>query len=296
MIYVIVICIGSLMIFLIRYFILKQQINSFLKQLRDRQKQKLQISSNSRLIEELAVKINEIISEYEKERVEKIRLDREIKQAIASMSHDLRTPLTAISGYIELLENDSLQEEEKAHYLAIIKKRTRHLEQLIDNFFALSTVDTETYPLEKKKVHINSLLKETLIAYYDAFVSENKKVEIDLTSNSLTILVDENALRRVLENLLLNALQHSASRIFIALDAKDDHVFFSIQNNISENSLDPEQLFEPFYTVDQTRQYNRGLGLPIVKNLMDKMGGELLLKIEDGEFAITCLWPLHRGA
>lgn len=292
MVSLIVIMSIGFIIFLTRYLLLKSQVKSLVQQLQERKKQRVHLSLNNRLIESLALEMNHLIDQQKEEKANKLRVDRELKQAIAGMSHDLRTPLTAIIGYLELIENQNLPEEEQKHYLMIAKKRAKHLQQLINNFFALSTVDTEDYPLQLEKVHLNLMVKEILMNYYDRFEAEDKQPIIQLPNDPVIIISDQNALKRVLENLLLNALQHAAGNIVIDLYVKGNQAIFSIKNTINEKQeLDSDQIFERFYTTDQARQYHRGLGLSIVKNLMGEMNGELFVRIEDGEFHISCFWP-----
>lgn len=292
MVSLIVIMSIGFIIFFTRYLLLKSQVKSLVQQLQERKKQRVHLSLNNRLIESLALEMNHLIDQQKEEKANKLRVDRELKQAIAGMSHDLRTPLTAIIGYLELIENQNLPEEEQKHYLMIAKKRAKHLQQLINNFFALSTVDTEDYPLQLEKVHLNLMVKEILMNYYDRFEAEDKQPIIQLPNDPVIIISDQNALKRVLENLLLNALQHAAGNIVIDLYVKGNQAIFSIKNTINEKQeLDSDQIFERFYTTDQARQYHRGLGLSIVKNLMGEMNGELFVRIEDGEFHISCFWP-----
>lgn len=264
-------------------------------QLENYNDQKVTITLTNHLIEKLAFRINQQIDHQNEVKAEKLRVERELKHAIAGMSHDLRTPLTAIIGYIELIEKDNLSEHQKKYYLSIARKRAIHLQQLINNFFALSTTDTDDYPMDLEKTHLNSFTKEILMSLYDQFQMAEKKAHVEITEQKLVIITDKNAFKRVIENLLLNALQHSSGDIHMCLGKKKGRAVFAVRNKIDQMiDVEPEKLFERFYTVDQTRQYSRGLGLSIVKSLIEKMNGEMFVVIEENEFNITCMWPLAK--
>lgn len=282
-------------VFLIRYFSLRHQVKSIIEQLESNHNshKKISVSLTDHLIEKLALEINDQIDQQVETKAEKFRGERELKYAVAGMSHDLRTPLTVIIGYIELIEKNNLSEEQQRHYLSIVKKRATDLQHLINNFFALSTVDTDDYPMRAESIHLNSLLKQILMSYYDQFQIAKEEPTVNIAQEKLTIITDQNALKRVIENILLNALQHSAGDINIFLSKKKSKAILTIKNKMDDiNNLESDQLFERFYTIDQTRQYSRGLGLSIVKSLMKKMNGKIFVKIEGGEFNITCMWPI----
>lgn len=293
MIYILLIASLCTLFFLIRYLSMRQQVKSIIEQLEDHNNQKkISVALTDRLIETLALRINEQIDLQHEMSAEKIQVDRELKHAIAGMSHDLRTPLTAIIGYIELIEKSNQLAIQEQHYLTVAKKRAIHLQHLINNFFALSTADTDDYPMQLEKIHMNIILKETIMDYFDQFKEANQEPTINIPNENLKIVCDRNAVKRVLENLFLNALQHSSGDIQVDLGTTEDKVILTVKNKVDEMiNINNDQLFERFFTIDQTRQYSRGLGLSIVKSLMEKMNGEIFVMLEDGEFNITCMWP-----
>lgn len=286
-------------IFLIRYILLRRKIHTLIDQLTKHANQKVHMTSSDRQVEELAILINEQIEKQKEKHAEKLRIERELKAAIASMSHDLRTPLTAIIGYLELLEKHHVSTDEQyEQYLTILKKRTAHLQSLINNFFALSTVDADDYPLHVEKIHLNSLLKEVLMSYYDQFQEGNKEPIVKMSDQRIAIFTDLHALKRVIENLMLNALQHATKEVYIELKQSSEKALLTIRNKHEHpgiERIDPEMLFERFYTIDQTRQEHRGLGLSIVKSLMEKMNGDISVLIDDEQFNITCRWPIAKN-
>lgn len=297
MIYVAVIMSLCTIVFLIRLIQERKQIKKITSQLEEYNKRatemKVDMTLSNKHVEALAAEINQTIAGRAEANANTYRIERELKQAIAGMSHDLRTPLTSIIGYMQLIENKELDETKKDEYLEIAQKRAIRLQKLLNDFFALSIVDSEDYPIELEAANINSLVKETLLSYYDQFEAVNLQPIVEIIDEELTGLIDENASKRVVENLLLNAIQHSAGDIRISLDHEDGFAVLVIKNKVTTtHKIQEEKLFERFYTTDQTRQSSRGLGLTIVQSLMNRQGGEITATLQDEDFAITSKWEL----
>jgi signal transduction histidine kinase len=295
MIYVAVIASLCTIVFLIRLIQERKQLVEITSQLKDYNKQatemKVNMTLSNRHVEALAVEINQIIAGLAEQKANTHQVERELKQAIAGVSHDLRTPLTSIIGYMQLIADQGLDEAKKSEYLEIAQKRALRLQKLLNDFFALSIVESEDYPIELEATNVNALVKETLLSYYDQFQAMNLHPTVKITDEELIGLIDENACKRVLENLLSNTLQHSAGDIRISLDRQDTEAVLIIKNKLNHaDQIQMDKLFERFYTTDQTRQSSKGLGLTIVQSLMNRMNGEVIVKVENGEFSIICKW------
>src|SRR5699024_10222624 len=264
MIYITILIGLCAIVFLIRLRQERKQIIKMTAQLKeynqDMTDMKLNMTFANKHLEALAVEINQTIDQQSEANAHTYRIERELKQAIAGMSHDLRTPLTSIIGYLQLIENKELDEAKKDEYLEIAQKRAIRLQKLLNDFFALSIVDSEDYPIERETVNINLLVKETLLSYYDQFEAMDFQPIVEITEEELTGLIDENASKRVVENLLSNAIHHSAGNIRISLDQQDGFAILVVKNKVKTNyKIQEEKLFERFYTTDQTRQSSRGL-------------------------------------
>lgn len=277
----------------------RKQIKKMTAQLReynqDMTDMKLNMVLSNKYLEGLAVEINQTIDQHAEANAHTYRIERELKQAIAGMSHDLRTPLTSMIGYMKLLENRDLTETKKEEYLEVAQKRAIRLQKLLNDFFALSIVDSEDYPIHLEAVNMNHLVKETLLSYYDQFETMNLQPTANLTNEELIVMIDEHACKRVIENLLSNALEHSAGDIRISLKRQGTEAVLIIKNKISRaDHMQVDKLFERFYTTDQTRQSSKGLGLTIVQSLMYRMEGEIDAEIQDEDFVVMCRWKLIR--
>lgn len=191
------------------------------------------------------------------------------------------------------MENKELDEAKKDEYLEIAQKRAIRLQKLLNDFFALSIVDSEDYPIEREAANMNSLVKETLLSYYDQFEAMDFQPVVEITEEELTGLIDENASKRVVENLLSNAIQHSAGDIRVSLDRQDGFAVLVVKNKVKiTHKIQEDKLFERFYTTDKTRQSSRRLGLTIVQSLMNRQGGEITAQLQGEDFIITNKWEL----
>src|SRR5690625_358618 len=262
MIYVVVIMSICIIVFLIRLIHERRQIREINDQHKDYNKEttemKVNLSLTNKHLEYLNVEINQTIDQQAEANAHTYRIERELKQAIAGMSHDLRTPLTSIIGYLQLIENKKLDEAKKDEYLKIAQKRAIRLQKLLNDFFALSIVDSEDYPIEREAANMNSLVMETLLSYYDQFEAMDFQPVVEITEKELTGLIDENASKRVVENLLSNAIQHSAGDIRVSLDRQDGFAVLVVKNKVKiTHKIQEDKLFERFYTTDKTRQSSR---------------------------------------
>src|SRR5699024_4250166 len=131
----------------------------------------------------------------------------ELKHAIAGMSHDLRTPLTSITCYLQLLENNQLSTEKRNEYLQIAQNQSVRLQKLINDFFTLSVIDSSDHPVHLERNEINTLVKESLLTFYDQFHAKQIDLVTNLTHEVCLVMVDEQACRRILENIFSNIIQ-----------------------------------------------------------------------------------------
>lgn len=243
-------------------------------------------------IEKLGLEINKLIDLHVKESGEKIRFENEQKQAVANMSHDLRTPLTSILGYIQLAEANGVSDEEQNEYLAIAKKRAKRLESLLNDFFELSVIESKDNHLKLERINIRNLTIDVLMSFYDRFNDKNIEPIINMPENDVYISADESAITRVIENLCSNAISHSDGHVIISLEEKESTVRLTVKNDAPAlTQEDVDHIFDRFYMADVSRSGKRtGLGLSIVKSFMEKMNGSVTGHLKDGQLAIVCEW------
>lgn len=292
--YIILVLLVVLIFLLARSFYVEDQLNSIIKQLTDinakKSDKKITIGLLNKKIEILSQRINEIIQAKKQNEADKIKLENDLRRTIANMSHDLRTPLTSIIGYIQFLKMDKLSQKEKREYIDTAEQRAKALESLLNDFYELSLLDSMDYKLELKRLNINKTVQEVILGKYSDFMMRNIKPDIAVPHNNVYIIADEKSLERVIENLLTNAIRYAKDKIEICLEEEKDTVLLKVSNTFNNlTSEDVKNIFDRFYMADKARSgKGTGLGLSIAKGLILKMDGDIFADITDNMFSICC--------
>jgi signal transduction histidine kinase len=243
-------------------------------------------------IEILTAEINKQIDLTRKSKAEKRLSENELKQAISYISHDIRTPMTSILGYIQFLETDEITSDKRKEYTNIVKNSARRLKVLLEDFFELSVIDQIDYPMKVEKIKLNQLILEVLLGFYEEFNNRNLEPTIEIPNTEMIMMADSSAVKRVIENLIINAIKHSSGNINIRIEKSNKSIQLSISNSVNEfNELDLQRMFDRFYKADQTRTgKGTGLGLPIAKSLMEKMNGNITAEFKENRLLMKCEW------
>ncbi|MGD7052371.1 sensor histidine kinase, partial [Sutcliffiella horikoshii] len=236
--------------------------------------------------------INRQIDQTKKAEAEKRTTENELKQAISHIAHDIRTPMTSIVGYIQFLESDEISSEMKKEYIETIKSSAGRLKVLLEDFFELSIIEQADYPLKMERVKFNDLVLEVLFGFYEEFNKRNIEPAIRIPEDDMIMLLDPSAVKRVIENLLVNAIRYSSGEVTILLQNCITSIQLKVSNSVdSLNEQDVKQMFDRFYKADQTRTgKGTGLGLPIAKSLMEKMNGNIYAELRDNQLTMICKW------
>ncbi|HAT4339343.1 TPA: HAMP domain-containing histidine kinase [Clostridium perfringens] len=290
----------TILIVLLIIFILKtKEINRLtleLKKLNSEGKiEKLRLSLPNKNIENLIVEINTLIDDKRKmENIYKEK-DMELREAIANMSHDLRTPLTSIMGYVYLLNDDKLDKEERKEYLKIIEKRSAVLNDLITNFYGLSRIQADQYEIKLEPVNLELVLGEIIAAFYETLDYKFGEPEINIEEGLGPVLGDKQALNRIFTNLIENIIKHGEGEVKISLKKKKKYIVMEFSNKAEDlESKDVNRIFEKFFTKDRMRTgQNTGLGLAIVKLLVEKQGQKIEAKKVGNRLVINIIWSLE---
>ncbi|MBR1764381.1 MAG: HAMP domain-containing histidine kinase [Ruminococcus sp.] len=240
------------------------------------------LSCRDRHARELASQINDQLKILRRQRHKYTQGDRELKNAVTNISHDLRTPLTAIGGYLELLRREDKSPQVK-EYLDIISERTELLKQLTEELFRYSVILSAEEGAELSQVHINRVLAESITGYYAALTERGIEPEIDICEERIMRQANEEMLSRVFSNLISNALKYSAGDLSVKL-SRDGVVTFA--NSAPDlTAVEAERLFDRFYTVETARG-STGLGLAIARTLISAMGGRIEAEVKGGQLVI----------
>lgn len=267
-----------------------------LQEARSQPGKRLRLSAPDRPVEELLAQINGLLEDRETETRQLREREESLRRQIANVSHDLRTPLTSILGYLQLLQGDTLDQEQRERYLQVVEGRARVLQELITAFYDLSRIEGGEYPLEIQPVDLRRRLEPLLASFYDDFQQAGFQVEVSLEDNLPPVLADPGAVTRVLTNLLSNALKHGSQSLSIRLEREGDCLVTAFSNDAPHlTQEDLPRVFERFYTGDQMRTgQNTGLGLAIVKALAQRMGHTAFAQLENGVFTVGVRWHMYR--
>ena len=247
----------------------------------------ISISSGDRALRKLAGDIN---TQLRSLRLERLRLrngDDELKAAVTNISHDLRTPLTAICGYLDLLEREQ-NSEKSGHYLAIIRERTDAMRILTEELFQYSVIASKADELNIEQVNLNSVLEQSIAGFYGVMSNRGIVPKIKMPDESVVRLLDKGALRRIFDNVLGNAVKYSDGDAEITLWKNGTVTFANSAEKLS--SVQTQRLFDRFFTVETARG-STGIGLSIAKLLTEKMGGNIAAEYENGKLYVHMSFP-----
>lgn len=295
------ICLGLVfinMILAIRYGLLQKVICSASKQMREIEEhpennRRIKAISAEAGIEKLLKNINDIYNARQQERIIYQRRETQTRREIENISHDLRTPLTSILGYVDLIQDPETNEEERREYLRIIRRRAKVLQGFIQDFYELSRIEGENYPILLDAVHVQNTLSEAVVAYYNEFEKRQIQAEVILGKETCHIIADKIQFNRILNNLLQNALKYSGKQFILRQYLLKGSCIIEFRNDT--NGMKEEELkfiFDRFYTGNLTRNnQSTGLGLTISKILVEKMKGKIKARMDQDMFVIELSFP-----
>ncbi len=277
-------------VLLLKIFIMKKSIKEIEKNLnfiiKSDTNALITISTNDRNLKLLCKCLNNKLKSLRKLELEYKQGNQEIKNVITNISHDLRTPLTAIRGYLDLIEQNNLTIKQK-EYLKYIDDKSKDLIDLTEQLFVFSK-SIETYNvLTKKEVVINNILEDVICSHYSLFKDKGIEPVINITRKKIIKFLDELMLKRIFENIIFNAIKYGEDIVNIILT--DDGVIEITNKTKKLDAVSVEKIFNRYYTIENAKKAN-GIGLSIVKQLVELNGGSITAKYFDNILAITIIF------
>lgn len=276
---------------LVKIFVMKKSAREISVQIREKTSPDadtntlIDISSVDRDMQDLAAELNVSLEGLRREQLTYTRGDTELKNAVTNISHDLRTPLTAICGYLDLLKKREVSEEARG-YLEQIENRAEHMRQLTEELFRYSIVTSQGEPRADalERVCINDVLEESIAAFYGEILNLGITPDIDISETRVEAVLDRSALSRIFSNIISNMLKYSSGDLIISMTADGLILFKNSANDLDKIAVD--RLFDRFYTVESGGN-STGLGLSIAKLLAERNGCELSADIKDKKLVIS---------
>lgn len=254
------------------------------------------VSTSNKQIKKVAGKLNTELKKLRKVKIQYENGSEELKRTITNISHDMRTPLTAISGYIELMENNieaeeannskskiMRREENKQKYLKIIKRKTSELIELTEQLFKFSTTMDTLWKIDKENCCINEILEEILAEYYSIFKKKNIVPEINICNEMIYKNLNKNSLIRIFENILSNMTKYSDGNFKIKLERSGKIIFSNKAKKLDTTTV--QKIFDRYFTVENANNVT-GVGLSIAKQLVEINKGNIIAKYMDGNLVI----------
>jgi len=289
-----------LIILTVKYIRMKKQIRYLTGQINDladgASEKMLDMSLVDRDLEKLAGAINK---HYAKQRYTVVRVvqhEQRLKESIANISHDLRTPLTVLMGHLQLVRKSDLTQEQNRRVETALHKAER-MKELMETFYDLSLIDSEQAAPVKERINFSNLLLDFLTENAPLLESRNIIPDIRLPGCSVFLDTDRIMMERILQNLLSNAVRYCAGDIMISLsDEGNGKVVFCMENTVPAGTkIDTARIFDRFYTGDPSRHgESTGLGLAVVKVLTEKLGGEIAAGVREDVLWIKAEYSIYK--
>ncbi|MCB2354673.1 sensor histidine kinase [Clostridium estertheticum] len=291
MLYIILAIIGGYFAF--RYLSILYAFREITKDIREIQKdltqnQILHLPIPNRDLEKVLCSFNYTLDEIRKERQNYEKREKGFQKQIENISHDLRTPLTVILGYLKLIKKTDKElnmDKELAEALEIIEHKAETMKILVAQFYDFSRLNAGDFGLTLNNVDISRTLKKSLMGNYQILERSHLAIEVNIPEHPIWVMAEDSALVRIFLNLLQNAGRYADSFLRISMKEDDENVLISFINDTNMLSEDDiPHLFNRFYMQDSSRnQGGTGLGLTVAKLLAEEMGGILKVSIIDKE-------------
>lgn len=267
-------------------YITRQIINS------NGEYQNLKMNTLNKDLEHLVLSINNLYEINQQNNIKIKHSEEELRYSIANMCHNLRTPLTSIMGYVQLIDENHINKDKRDKYMDIVKKRTARLQDLITNFYELSRVDAGDCKFNLNSIDLKDILCETIALSYNDFTKNNIEPAINIEEGNYTIISDEKAVLRIFSNLINNIIKHGKKNVAITLKLQDNCILTEFSNNAPNLTIeDINHLFDRTFTSDITRaNENTGLGLSITKALVTQLGHKITANLSDNVLKISIIW------
>lgn len=270
----------------VKLYVIKQSIKeiekSFSKILRTDTNNTIAISSSDKDIKNLTINLNNNLSELRGQKLQYKNGNQELKKIITNISHDLRTPLTAIKGYVDLIEQEKLSNNQKK-YLKVIQKKSNELTELTGQLFEYTKLIDIDVKIKKEECCINEILEETLVSYYSIFKEQNIIPNISICSTKVYKIVNKISIIRVFENILSNVIKYSNGDLKVNMQENGTITFSNKATSLDETTV--QKIFDRYFSVENAKE-STGIGLSIAKQLVELNNGSIKAEYVNGYLII----------
>ncbi len=245
-------------------------------------------------LNELIDGINEVLDRARSVEQQAKQGEDRLRETVTNLSHDIRTPLTSVDGYLQLLMN-SEDEEERQHYISVIRGRVGNLKEMLEELFTYAKLGDRAYELTVEPTDFGKCVFDTVFSFYDDFGAKGIEPQIQFSEKRLYVEGNVEAFGRMLRNIIKNALEHGKKDIALELREDGTEAIFLCKNRVEHpENIDVSQVFTRFYKADAARTHtSTGLGLYIAKTLAERMGGTMTAAVQEDWFSVEVRMPLY---
>ena len=284
------ICVGFLIcVVLYQQFVFRTGTQAKLRSISDKLKEIIETDSDERVmiftenkeLMELAAQINALLEKYLKTKVDYRRSEIASKKMLSNISHDIKTPMTVILGYLEIMQ---LNETPSKEMLKKVERKAQSVMELINQFFTLSKIESGDMDIELSKVDICEICRESILDFYELLSNKKFQVEADIPETSVYIQGNKEALQRILFNLISNVIRYGADGKYLRISVRNDERNVYVDVTDKGKGIDKafaDNIFDRLFTMEDSRNRNiqgNGLGLTIARNLALRLGGTITLE------------------
>jgi signal transduction histidine kinase len=289
-----------ILILLVRLIVIKKNIREAteeLKKTRDEEyNRQVRITLSDRDMERLAAELNKNIDYQKSLKLETEQSRQSIKQSVADIAHDLRTPLTVIKGNLQMLDKEELSPKAREN-LKISEQKADNLKEMVDEFFEMSVLESDSGPVEFEKIDIVGFLAEFIVENENLIREKNLTPEINFPEKSVFVKADRKMLERVFNNLMTNILKYAEESFFLTVEEQESGCRILMGNKVKDPaSIDVDRIFDRTYRADKARSVGgAGLGLYIAKLLIEKQKGSIGAELKDDKLIFEIMAPGDGG-
>lgn len=268
-----------------KYYGLKKQLKAISVQLRDERNQLVTVELIDNDLETIALQINGLLEKIRQTIIKSNASSAALKSSIADISHDMKTPLTSVIGYLQLAEREC-RDERTGELIKICLERAHYCNSLINDFFELSMLESQGFIPQLENVDAAGVICEQILAHYPIFQTKGITPHFEDSDKPVIISADSALLNRVIQNLISNGVKYASGDLFFRICQNNGQVTITVSNPV-DTYVDTARIFDRFYTQDKSRGKGSGIGLYICRQLVEAMGGSISAEIAGNYLSIN---------
>ena len=283
----------ALLVLMIYHISYRRQVEELSRQIefinQNKTQMRMTTDISSKELLNLTKEVNFLKTKLEETKTEYRSQDEALRETITNLSHDIRTPLTSLDGYLQFLGEEGLSEEKRKYYLDIINNRVKSLNEMLNELFTYAKLQDRGYSIEMSQIDVAAVTADILVSFYDDLAGKGSEPKINIPEEHLMAVGNREAYTRVVQNIIKNALMHGKD-LKVFLTRENEEILFSCSDTMlnPDQKVDIARIFDRFYKADPARnQRGSGLGLAISKELVERMGGSIGAECKDGEFTVN---------